>query len=596
MAAKKRKYQDDYLQFGFVSICIGTVEKPQCVICQKVLSADCMRPNKLKAHLENVHPTYQGKDNSFFHGLERTVKGARLDNTGLFQIQNQYALTASYEVSQLIARTKKPHTIGESLIAPCVEIIVRRMLGENKLSKVKQVSLSNTSIKRRIVNLDEDIEEQVVAGIRSSPVFSIQLDESTDVASLSQLIAFVRYIENGTMKTEFLFCKPLKTTCKAEDIYDIIANYFEVHKIDRKYLVSCTTDGAPAMMGKKAGVIQRLKSVSSQLIGNHCCLHRKVLSSKSMPGEFATTFNYIVQEINAIKSSATNSRLFTELCEVQEADFENLLFFTAVRWLSRGKAVQRVFELRAVIAEFLHSKNHLLAEYFLDKHFLAKVAYLADMFSALCTVNTSLQGRDIVMFEACDKLGTFSDRLKLWKRRVQRGQLEHFHNLKIFLDTESIECTFQSEIIEHIDILLGYLEQYFEDDIVMYKSKQWVKFPFDQSTLDLISDNDFNIKDEFISLRADSTLKIEYTQVSVDRFWIRRLDSFPLLAHDAVKVLMMFPTYWECEAAFSQISIIKTKHRNRLDVEPDIRVALSSTSPRIGHIIESKHKQIHMPK
>ena len=191
------------------------------------------------------------------------------------------------------------------------------------------------------------------------------------------------------------------------------------------------------MMGKKTGVIKRLKSVSPQLIGHHCCLHRQVLSSKAMPGELATTFNHIVEIINAIKSSATNSRLFTELCEVQEANFETLLFFTAVRWLSRGKAVQRVFELRSVISEFLLSKNHFLAEYFLDKPFLARVAYLADIFSALCAVNASLQGRDTVMSEACDKLGAFSDKLKLWKRRVQRGQLEHFHNLKNFIDAES---------------------------------------------------------------------------------------------------------------------------------------------------------------
>ena len=243
-----------------------------------------------------------------------------------------------------------------------------------------------------------------------------------------------------------------------------------------------------------------------------------------------------------------------------------LLFFTAVRWLSRGKVVQRVFELRAVISEFLLPKNHFLAKYFLDKHLLARVAYLADMFSVLCAVNASLQGRDTVMFEACDKLGAFSDNLKLWKIRVQRGQLEYFHNLKNFIDEEYRDCTFHSVIIEHIDILLNYLEQYFEDDIVMYKRKQWVKFPFDQSTLDLILDDDFNIKDEFISLRADSTLKIEFNQVSVDQFGIRRLDTYPLLAYEAIEVLMAFPTSWECEAAFSQISIIKTKHRNRLDV------------------------------
>ena len=94
------------------------------------------------------------------------------------------------------------------------------------------------------------------------------------------------------------------------------------------------------------------------------------------------------------------------------------------------------------------------------------------MFSALCAVNAPLQGRDTVMLEACDKLGA----LKLWERRVQRGQLEHFHNLKNFIDAESIECTFQSVIIEHIDILLNYLEQYFEDEIMMYKAKSGLNF------------------------------------------------------------------------------------------------------------------------
>ena len=93
-----------------------------------------------------------------------------------------------------------------------------------------------------------------------------------------------------------------------------------------------------------------------------------------------------------------------------------------------------MFELRTVIGEFLLSKYNLFTEYF-----LARVAYLDDIFSALCAVNASLQGRDTNMFEACDKLSAFSEKLKLWKRRVQRGQLEHFHNHKNFIEAESIE-------------------------------------------------------------------------------------------------------------------------------------------------------------
>ena len=101
------------------------------------------------------------------------------------------------------------------------------MHGEDHLKKVAQVSLSNTTIQRRILHLDEDIEDQVIAAINKSPVFAIQLDESTDVESLSQLISYVRYIDHSKLKTEFLFCKPLKTTARAEDIFDIINIYFQ---------------------------------------------------------------------------------------------------------------------------------------------------------------------------------------------------------------------------------------------------------------------------------------------------------------------------------------------------------------------------------
>ena len=79
------------------------------------------------------------------------------------------------------------------------------MLGKDKVSKVEQISLSITTVKRRIVHLDEDIEEQVVTSVRNSVALAILLDESTDVASLSQLIAFVRYIDKDGMNTEFLF-------------------------------------------------------------------------------------------------------------------------------------------------------------------------------------------------------------------------------------------------------------------------------------------------------------------------------------------------------------------------------------------------------
>ncbi|CAM1304437.1 Uncharacterised protein r2_g1438 [Pycnogonum litorale] len=62
---KKRKYDTSYIQYGFQCLITNGEEKPQCVLCMKVLSNDSLRPNKLKQHLSSVHP-------------QHTVKGSRL--------------------------------------------------------------------------------------------------------------------------------------------------------------------------------------------------------------------------------------------------------------------------------------------------------------------------------------------------------------------------------------------------------------------------------------------------------------------------------------------------------------------------------------
>ncbi|KAI6658274.1 hypothetical protein LOD99_15543 [Oopsacas minuta] len=112
-----------------------------------------MKPTTLKSHMESVHPTYVHKNLRSLQYLERSHKPGSFDSTRRFQQQNDAALTASYELSQMIAKSKKPHSIDETLIAPCVEITVKRMLEEDHSKKVVQVSLSNTTIQRRYCTL-----------------------------------------------------------------------------------------------------------------------------------------------------------------------------------------------------------------------------------------------------------------------------------------------------------------------------------------------------------------------------------------------------------------------------------------------------------
>ena len=64
--APKRAYSVDYLKFAFTSIIIGGIEKLQCVLFLKVLSAESMKPFQLKRNFEKEHPTYNDRDIFFF--------------------------------------------------------------------------------------------------------------------------------------------------------------------------------------------------------------------------------------------------------------------------------------------------------------------------------------------------------------------------------------------------------------------------------------------------------------------------------------------------------------------------------------------------
>ncbi|KAI6647423.1 zinc finger BED domain-containing protein 5-like [Oopsacas minuta] len=123
-SAKKRKYNEDYIKYGFTSILKEGRELPQCVICYKVLSEGSVKPSFLKRHLSGCHPNLADKDIDFFKHQEVGVKRIRIDHRGQLSQQTQAGLRASYMVALRIAQEKKPHTIAENLILPCCKDIV----------------------------------------------------------------------------------------------------------------------------------------------------------------------------------------------------------------------------------------------------------------------------------------------------------------------------------------------------------------------------------------------------------------------------------------------------------------------------------------
>jgi hypothetical protein len=111
-------------------------------------------------------------------------------------------------------------------------------MGSDYLIGLQPLSLSNDTIRRRFQDMAYDILSQVVDEIKSCPsgMFSIQLDEPTDVMHLAQLLVYVRYY-NDDIKTDFLLCKPLEITTTTRDIFEVVSNFFEEHGIEWKTYV-----------------------------------------------------------------------------------------------------------------------------------------------------------------------------------------------------------------------------------------------------------------------------------------------------------------------------------------------------------------------
>ena len=134
----------------------------------------------------------------------------------------------------------------------------------------------------------------------------------------------------------------------------------------------------------------------------------------------------VIEVVNFTKACPLQSRLFMQLCQEMDSKFKCLLFHTQVRWLSRGKIVKRVCQLKAEICSFLDTekKDFEFSEH--DELWWLRVQFIADLFEKVNVLNSSLQGPSENTITATSTLTSFDEKLSLWKSKVSEENFDAF--------------------------------------------------------------------------------------------------------------------------------------------------------------------------
>ena len=262
--------------------------------------------------------------------------------------------------------------------------------------------------------------------------YALAIDESTDVTNTAQLEIFIRGINDEyNITEEMVSLVPLKDTTKSRDLYEAVKNTLKRCSLSIVNISGIATNGAPAMIGKRDGLVKLIQddAIASQnlcMMKYHCTVHQENLCAKAL--KMDNIMQIVIKDVNFIRAKGLNHRQFQEFLKFMVADYGDIIYFSEVRWLSRGKILKRFYDLRNEIKSFMESKTKFVPELD-DENWLTDLAFLVDLTAHLNELNMRLQGENQLINTMFQTITTFEMKLKLWQSQIKANNFMHFDTL-----------------------------------------------------------------------------------------------------------------------------------------------------------------------
>ena len=594
-----QEWEEDFLFTMSHSKCV-------CLICRSSIALP--KKGNVERHFRMVHRTF---DTDFPPSSElrkrkvRELKSQLLGQQSLFTrptSKAKAATEASFRVSRTIVRHKKCFQDGVMVKEAFIEAsdaLFKEFKNKTEImSAVKAVQLTRNTVTRRCEMMGDNLVQQLAKDIDCCECFSLQMDESTDITDKAQLCIFIRMVHDMTAKEELLTVLHMNAHTRGEDIFQIFKTFIDKTKIPVCKLVSITTDGAPAMVGCRNGFVAKCREdeVFPDFLSYHCIIHQQALCAKML--NMKEIMDVATKVACSIRAKSLQRRLFRLQLEEADSDHTELLLHTDVRWLSRGKFLQRFRDLLPEIKQFLQEKKHAEYEQLNDDRWLLDLAFLTDVSNMLNELNVELQGKEKLVINMISTVNAFKGKLKLLSSKIQRHDLGNFSNLASELNNQEKDSTeFDSACYaKQIDTVLSDFDRRFQDFALLEPVATFMCFPFrEDAEIDVLASkistmfqlSSAEVEDEILTLQADINLKARANE----QFWsLLTEEKYPNMRKCATSLTAMFGSTYLCESAFSHMKIIKSKYRSTLTddhLEACLRLTISSYCPDYASLVDS---------
>lgn len=571
--------------------------KSECLICGRVVAT---KRYNIERHYRSIHKDYGNVEGDKRIEVLLSLKKPFYENmVAEYQREKSMTTVASCSNAQNAGKNKSTYLVALELAKHCrpftdaiffknLSASVLECFGEEakKFSQIiSSLPLSNQTMHRRTEEISSFLYNKLKHNILNCKYYAICLDETTDLNDLSQLLVFVK-----TVDKDFNVTEEVGALCTLHGNVTGMAIFNAVNKklfsfSNLKKLSSVCTDGAPVMVGKKEGFVGQLMKNNVNVPCFHCIIHQQALFSKAIG--MMQAMKVAVKIINKIRGghNSLRHRKFVSFLKDLDADYGDLLLYTEVRWLSRGKSLERLFNLRKEVVEFLMEEDSFdsgeLLDFLKNPKFLLDLAFLCDMTSYINQLNFSLQGKNKSIIDLVQNVTQFQQRLEILNEQLQ---LENFTNMPK-----------TNELVQEFTILdrkpqfsdtLKTLKQMYEERFHDFRTIKDTISLFNAPLTCNILDQDTELHEELYRMRCDISLPLS-TGIE---FWQQiREESYPKTKDAIYRIYSMFGSTYSCEVAFSTLKNILSKHRNRLSdshLESLIRIKCCPYEINIDEVIK----------